>query len=443
MTAGVLPRDVEAELSVLGGIILRPTLLAQLVTLEVDDFWDPSHKALFGAMRNLEAAYKPLDHTLLMDSMAAAGHGDAVGVVGVAALRVPTPDNVMHYVEIVKRHRATRDLMLAASDFVQRCYDGANGVEAVDALTSTIGRITAGRGEERGKRLGDLIRDEFGAIEREADGGASRAGIPSGIDALDRHTGGIPFGIPTLVIARPGQGKTTFAMRIAWAAVEYADDSPLVYSYEDGRQSFAQRGLAQTSGVPTQNIRSRQFVQGDLSKISARAVQCFARREVIVRAAGMGVEDLCRDIRARRMRDPGKHKTVIVDYVQRMPLPKMYGSASTTDRIGEISNRLTDMAATEEVAFVLCSQLNREIEKRGADDARPKLSDIRGSGSLEQDGKLILGLYRDDPSSSKLEILVLKNHNGAAGTMAEAFWHLPTHTICNHPGDLPWLPGRD
>ncbi len=134
---------------------------------------------------------------------------------------------------------------------------------------------------------------------------------------------------------------------------------------------------------------------------------------------------------------------VVVDYVQRMPLPKMYGSASTTDRIGEISNRLTDMAATEEVAFVLCSQLNREIEKRGADDARPKLSDIRGSGSLEQDGKLILGLYRDDPSSSKLEILVLKNHNGAAGTMAEAFWHLPTHTICNHPGDLPWLPGRD
>ena len=442
MTARVLPHDLAAELSVLGGILLRPSTLALLVTVEVDDFYAPAHRAIFGAMRNLESSYKPIDAVTIGDALASAGQDVIQGVVGEAALCVPTVENILHYVEILKRHRATRDLMLAASDFVERCYGGASGSDAIDELSGTIGRITAGRGEDRGRALGDLIRDEFRAIEQEADdlanGKKVTVGIPSGIASLDRFTGGIPFGIPTLIIARPGQGKTTMAMRIAWAASEYADDTPLVYSYEDGRQSFAQRALAQTTGVATQTIRSRQFLQGDLSKIAARQKQCFSRREVIVQAAGMGVEELCRDVRARRMRNPGKHRTVLVDYVQRIPLPRMQG-ATTADRIAEVSNRLTDMAAIEGVAFVLCSQLNRDIEKRGADDSRPKLSDIRGSGALEQDGKLILGLHREDPASSKLEILVLKNHNGEAGTVAEAWWHLSTHTICNSPADLPWL----
>ncbi len=447
MTRTTLPHNLDAELSVLGGILLRPSTLGLLPpTLECDDFYHPAHAALFGAMRNLEAASKPIDDVTLGDELERMGKRDLVAYIGEAAIRVPILENVLEYARIVQGHRETRDLMLAASAFVSRCYSGDVPVsEATDELAKQISRITMGRGDDRGRSLGDLIRDEFRTIEQEAadraNGKAVHVGIPSGIAALDRFTGGIPFGVPTLVIARPGQGKTTMVMRMAWAAAEYADDTPLVYSYEDGRQSFAQRALAQTTGVATQNIRSRQFERGDLSKISARERECFARREVIVKAAGMGVEELCRDIRARRLRNPGRHRSVFVDYVQRIPLPRMQG-ASTADKLAEISNRLTDMAAIENVAFVLCSQLNREIEKRGSDDPRPKLSDIRGSGALEQDGKLILGLHREDPSSSKLEILVLKNHNGEAGTCADAFWHLSTHTICNGPMDLPWLATR-
>jgi replicative DNA helicase len=447
--------DRNVEMAVLGGILLNPEILASLPRLEQDDFAHGDTRALFTAMRNLEAAEKPIDLTLLGDELARADKLEAIGgyaFLGSAALCCTTPANTEHYAEVLRRHRLARDVVKAAREAIASAVDGESGVDVLDQLQGSLARIEAGDDDDRERTLGQLCREEWDNVAREAEARAAGkqviTGMPTGLSALDKSTGGIPFGLLTIVAARPGCGKTTFSMRLAHAAAEWGDDQPFVFSYEDGKRSFAQRAMAQLSGVPTSAIRSREFVNGHMPLLTQAAPRMMRRDEVIVRASGMTVEDLCRRVRAMRRKSctTGKStrgKLVVIDFVQRMPLPRIQG-ASTSDKLGEIANRLADLAASEEIAIVLCSQLNREIEKR--DDKAPRLSDLRGSGELEAAGKLILGLNRDSTKDrggfGVLELHVLKDFNGENNTKVEVCWHLATHTICNNTADLPWMRGR-
>ncbi len=446
--------DRNVEMAVLGGILLNPEILALLPRLEQDDFAHGDTRALFSAMRNLEAASKPIDLTMLGDELARADKLDAIGgfaFLGEAALCCSTPGNTEHYAEILRRHRLGRDVVKAAGEAIAAAVAGESGEDVLDKLQGTLTRIEAGDEDDRERTLGELCREEWNNVARESEARLSGkpilAGMPTGLTALDKSTGGIPFGLVTIVAARPGCGKTTLSMRLAYAAAEWGDDQPFVFSYEDGKKSFAQRAMAQLSGVPTSAIRAREFVNEHMPKLAKAAPRMMRRDEVIVRASGMTVEDLCRRVRSMRRKPctTGKAtrgKLVVIDFVQRMPLPRIQG-ASTSDKLGEIANRLADLAASEEIALVLCSQLNREIEKR--DDKAPRLSDLRGSGELEAAGKLILGLNRDLKNDrggfGVLELHVLKDFNGENNTKIEACWHLATHTICNSATDLPWLRG--
>ena len=159
----------------------------------------------------------------------------------------------------------------------------------------------------------------------------------------------------------------------------------------------------------------------------------------------MPVEELCRTIKAARRRRTGKmgasgertvSRLLVIDYFQLIPLPKMHGGTKN-DRMGETSKRLVDLAGTEDIAIVLCCQLNRDVEKRDGNGVA-KLTDLRDCGELEQDGKLAIAPHRDPKAPNRLELHVIKNHNGKAGVFAEAYWHLATHTICNSATDLPW-----
>lgn len=440
--------DNEAELSVLGGILVKPELLPLLVEIDVDCFSDPHRGHVFGAMRNLEAKGLPIDVVTVADQLERDGHVETpLTVLGEAALRVPTPDNLEHYAKILVRHRLGRDLEKALHHVRLRLVGGlVDGPDALLEAQDALGRLESVReGVDRGKTIGAIVRELSAEFES---GEAQRSGISSGLSKLDAKTGGIPFGIPTLILAPPGAGKTTLSMTLCEGA-ERAGDTPLIYSYEDGHKSFGQRALARHTGVPTEAIRSASFCRDDLTAIGARMHEALKRRAVVIRASGMTVEELARDVRSRRIKHKGNGTTgrlVVVDYVQRMPLPSMHGGTKN-DRIGEISRRLADLAATEDIAVVVNSQVGRQVPR---EQRPPILQDARDCGELENDAKLALGLYRPSvygkprtgeegsvvAPSSVLEIHILKNHQGAADCHVEAYWDLETHAIVDSPMDL-------
>jgi len=445
----VLPHNGEAEASILGGIILRNEVLSQIDTLETEDFYDNRHKVVFAAIRNLEAAERPIDIVTLENEIQKAGKLDALGGVaflGELTLRVPTADNVEAYAKIVVDKRISREVIQMLSNVMDEAYaDEIEGEQLCHDISAALNAIRT-RDDAPIVTMAELIaREARSAIEdseARRNGKAVYVGVPTGFAAIDHNIGGVPIGIPTLVIARPGNGKTTIAMAIAAASNRIAGMDSLLVSYEDGGQSFGQRGIAQESGISTELIRARRLGIDDIAEISAGWAASHARTESFLSASGMTVEALVRRVRRENMRRKlaGKKplRQVIVDYVQKIPNPP---HARTRDEgLAYISQQLSTMAVREDTALVVCCQLNREVERR--DDTVPRLSDIRDSGALEQDGKLILGIRypyyydrSDDSLKNTLEVHCLKNHNGEAGRCIILFWDVKSNALYNNELD--------
>lgn len=445
----VLPHNGEAEASILGGIILRNDVLSQLDTLETEDFYDNRHKVVFQAIRNLEAASRPVDIVTLENEILKSGKLDAIGGVaflGELTLRVPTADNVEAYAKIVVDKRISRDVIQMLSNVMDEAYaDEIEGDQLCHDISAALNAIRT-RDDAPIVTMAELIAREARSAIEDAEarmaGKTVYVGVPTGFAAIDHNVGGIPIGIPTLVIARPGNGKTTIAMALAAASNRIAGMDSLLVSYEDGGQSFGQRGIAQESGLSTELIRARRLGVDDIAELSAGWAASHARTESFLSASGMTVDALVRRVRRENMRRKlsGKNplRQVIVDYVQKIPNPPHTNTRN--DGLAYISQQLSTMAVREDVALVVCCQLNRETERR--DDTVPRLSDIRDSGALEADGKFILGLRypyyydrSDDSLKNTLEVHCLKNHNGEAGRCIILFWDVKSNTLYNNELD--------
>lgn len=443
---GVMPHSLECEASILGGIIIRNEVLALLPTLEIDDFYHPTHRVVFEAIRNLEHAGQPIDVVTLESEIERTGKLDAVGGIaflGELALRVPTVENVEAYAKIVTEHRVSRETIMMLGEMVDSALSGnLAGEQLVHEVGSRLMTIRTGN-DVPIVSMGDLIKLESSRVMADLDAKARGervyAGVPTGFNAIDERCGGNPIGVSTLYVARPATGKTTFAMAMCRAAKEIADMDSLLASYEDSGQSFGQRGLAQETGVPTERIRARKLMdRSEIAVIMGAAGNAPRKRsESFMDCAGMPVDQLIRRVRRENLRrkSGGKKplRQLVVDYIQKMPLPDW---ARTKDEgLGYVSMMLSTFASQEQMAVVIMSQLNRESEKR--DDHRPRLSDIRDSGSLEQDGKMIYGIYHphsyepDKYPASQVYLLVLKNAQGESHGEIELYWQRETHAIYN------------
>jgi replicative DNA helicase len=443
---GHLPHDLEAEQAVLGGVLLRNELVTAL-DLDTDDFYDPRHKAVFGAMRTLESKMRPIDEVTVADEL-----GDKLepiggyAYIGELALRVPTADNVEYYGKIVKKHSVSRSAILVLADVVDQARKGElSGEDVIIEATSRLSAI-ATRGVDLGATMGTLIRREFASISEDLAarkaGDTVFVGVPTSLAPLDDKIGGIPLSLLTIIAGRPGCGKTTLTQTLLRAAEDLTPDTPIFYSYEDGDQNFAQREIAALSQVPTQSIRARDLTREEFSSISANSGAMIKRRSLLVQGEDIGgVDALVRDVKRRRMKARAEGKSVgglvIVDYLQSMPMPEMDGR--TDEKLGYVCLQLRRLAKAENIAVILCSQFNRGVEQR--ENKRPMMSDLRDSGKIEEYAKLILGLYRPglyekgvDPS--QLDILVLKNHLGEANAVATVHWSLATHSIVSSRGDI-------
>lgn len=437
--------NLELERAVLGALLANGDLVHR-VPLVVEDFYAPKHRSVWMAMANLDAREDVIDPLTVDVELRRMGKGDAVGGVaflGELMLSPGSSTQIEGYVRQLTAYRRRRELqehLLRGLDLVRDAED-ASAEDVLDQLLRQLGRVDVGV-DDPTVPLGDLMRSEWELVQRDlkaAAEGEHIGGMPTGLAKLDALTGGVPKGVVTVVLGETGHGKSTLAMSFARAAADIAGDTPLLLSYEDGRRSFGQRGLAQDSRVPTQAIRRRNFIPGELAQLERGLDRAGLRRERIGKVRGMDVDGVCALVRRLRARgpEPGRRSVgdmVIVDYLQAMPLPRAPHIRAVNEGLAEICKRLEDLAANLDIAVVVFSQVNDEPANGRGNDHRPRARDAAGGRDSIKGAKLVLGLYRpsmyDANADERLgEILVLKNNDGEVRRSAQVYLDLATHTI--------------
>jgi replicative DNA helicase len=444
-----LPHDPSAELALCGAALVDGGVL-DAIDVQDEHFFDPRLRRLWGHMQGLRARGVAIDEVTLLDGAPA---GVDVVLISEVAAKGGNSRNAGHYAETVRRHALTRQVLTTLADLTTRAGDGrVEGKDLLDAALGAITRIDVGRPGTT-LTIGDLVRRRMRQLDELA---AARArnehclsGVPTGIPALDVETGGYPLGLLTILAARPGMGKSAFLLETTEAATR-AGYGAHVFSVEDSQEVYTDRALSQESGVPGANIRG-QLQRLQLEHLSMGAKRLVERKNWLYEdVSSVTAEDIVRAVRRRRAEN--NTKLVVVDYLQLVRRPKRYESVH--DAIFQILVILAEAARQDGIAYLVASQLNREVEKR--QDKRPKLSDLRDSGSIEERAKLILGLYRGsyygdpqkgidyDPSASdprerfepnadewarRLDVYLLKHSQGEANNFVRCDFDGPTLRI--------------
>jgi replicative DNA helicase len=433
----VLPHNIDAEASVLGGIILRNELLAQLDTLEVDDFYDHRHKAVFQAMRALEATAKPIDVVTLENEIEKGGKLDAIGGIaflGELTLRVPTADNVITYAEIVTDKHQARKLMLASGEILEKGYDEALEVrDYLDDAEAKIFEVTQRRDKTGPEPLKGLVKKVFSSLDERFKSPDGITGVPTGFTDLDLRTAGLQPTELIILAARPAMGKTSFAMSLAQNAATNGGWPVLVFSLEMSSTQLAERMLCSEAKVDSSALRRGQLQRQDMTNLTYAAATLSKAPILIDDTPALSLREV--RARARRFRSHpelfpktgGKRfGLILIDYLQLMRGSPQAAKASREQEISEISRGLKSLAKELGCPVLALSQLNRSLEQRT--DKRPQLSDLRESGAIEQDADVILFIYRDEVYTKEAcenpgiaEIILGKNRHGATGTVETRF----------------------
>jgi replicative DNA helicase len=431
----VLPHNVDAEASILGGILLRNEVLVQLDTLEVDDFYDHRHKVVFQAIRNLEATSKPIDVVTLENEIANQGKLEAIGGIaflGELALRVPTADNVVTYAEIVTDKNQARKLMLASGDILERGYDESVEVrDYLDDAEAKIFEVTQRKAKSGPEPLKSLVKKVFSSLDERFKSPDGITGVPTGFADLDSRTAGLQPTELIILAARPAMGKTSFAMSLAQNAATTAGWPVLVFSLEMSSTQLAERMLCSEARVDSSALRRGQLQRQDMTNLTYAAAALSKAPILIDDTPALSLREV--RARARRFRMSkelfGDKKTglILIDYLQLMRGSPQAAKASREQEISEISRGLKGLAKELHCPVLALSQLNRSLEQRT--DKRPQLSDLRESGAIEQDADVILFIYRDvvynkdcDESVRDIaEVIIGKNRHGATGTIETRF----------------------
>lgn len=431
----------QLEQSIIGAVLLDNSALAVLPTLESEDFQSSVGRATWNAIRNLESANLPIDVTTVFDEMSRLGRhvDEAMAFLGICVTTVPVVSNAIEYARRLKdislRKRVLDGLANICAD-AQRDPD-LRGAELLTMALAAVSRLDAEQPEDA-RTIGDIVKKRCKELEQYKNG--VLPGYPTGIALLNEKLGGWQPGIVSIVAARPAMGKSSLGLATA-DACSAAGVGVHLFSLEDTESAYADRALSRTSSVPAEKMRNADLQRSDIADI-ADALRMLGRRQgwLVDSRSGVTAEEIVRSVR-RRKKENGT-RVVIVDYVQLVRRPPRM---SPHEALSEIVTTFADAAKQDGLAYVVMSQLNRELEKR--EDKRPQLSDLRESGSLEERSKCVVGIYRGsvygkakpdidyDPKTQsapdgeqfakQVQLIVLKNSNGRTGKIT-ASWHGPT-----------------
>ncbi|HXG52092.1 MAG TPA: replicative DNA helicase [candidate division Zixibacteria bacterium] len=423
----VPPQSLEAESSVLGGILLENEAINQVLELlRPEDFYRESHRKIFRAMIELSDRSEPVDLITLSEALKSRGELEAVG--GTAYLAsladfVPTAANIAYYARIVREKSILRHLINAATDIATRGFEEQGNVEEfLDNAEKVIFDISERKIKASFVAVGDMIKDTLKAVERLYERKEMVTGVPTGYDDLDRLTAGLQPADLIVVAGRPSMGKTAFSLNIATNAA-FRGVGVAVFSLEMAREQLVLRMLCSEARVDNSKMRSGYLGERDFPKLASAAGRLHEAPIYIDDTPAISVLEL--RAKARRLvRDRSKKVgLIVVDYLQLM---RGMGTASNREQeISEISRSLKALAKELNIPVIAISQLNRRVEDRG--DKRPMMSDLRESGAIEQDADVIMFIYRDEVYNPKsenkgiAEVIVAKQRNGPTDTVTLTF----------------------
>lgn len=426
MAAKIPPQNIEAEQSILGSLMLDREAWDRVAdTLQAEDFYKPSHQKIYQAIGDLNRKSQPADLVTVTNALQGSGDMEVAG--GAEYLieivnRTISSANIASYAKIVHEKSLLRKVISASSKLIERAFeDDFEDVEGfVDQAEGEFYKIGENKsGAEGLKNSMDIVKSSLIKIEELYKRKADITGVASGFTMLDRMTSGMQGGELTIIAARPSMGKTAFSLNIAQHAALKQKKTVAYFSLEMSRDAVMMRILAGEAKINMKDIRSGKINDSAWPKLIAAAGQISEAKLFIDETSSLSPFEI--RSRARRLKAQHGLDLIMIDYLQLMDI-KEKKMESRERVVSEISKTLKAIAKEFDVPVIALAQLNRGVEGRA--DRRPMLSDLRESGSIEQDADVIMMLYRDDyydkddpDKQGQAEVIIGKQRNGPTGTV--------------------------
>lgn len=430
-TGRTLPHNIDAEKSVLAACMLNPEAVDDIATkLRPENFFRPAHQRIFEGMLELNTRHIPIDQISLAERLAAEGQLEAVGgkpYLVELANNTLALTNWKSHTEIVKRTSVLRDLVYASTNINALAYDAPDDTnEVIEEAEKMLFNVTQKRVSSSFQNITDLLTQAFDEIDDLVNNQNHMAGVPTGFTDVDKLFWGLRGGDLLILAARPGVGKTSFALNLATNAAK-SGAAVALFSLEMGANQLVQRILCAEARVNLGQLRQGKLSEGDWSAIMNAAATLSGLELYIDDTPGLSLLEMRAKAR-RQLRDKEKG-LIIVDYLQLMQPPSNRRDGNRAVEVAEISRGLKVLAKELNMPLLALSQLSRAVEMRGT--KRPMLSDLRESGSIEQDADIVMFIDRSmdemegeqegRPEWGTAELIVAKHRNGATRDITLSF----------------------
>ncbi|PIR26799.1 MAG: replicative DNA helicase [Deltaproteobacteria bacterium CG11_big_fil_rev_8_21_14_0_20_42_23] len=424
----VPPQNIEAEQSILGAVLLDNEAIHRCLELvQAEDFYRETHRKIYEAVLDLYQKSEPVDIITLTSHLKSKNVLDQVGGATYLSFlvdQVPTAANVASYCKIVREKSVSRRLIEGATQIISDGYQQHADVnEYLDKAEQIIFDVAQNRTKKGFSQVKDVVKDSFKAIEQLYERKELITGVPSGFKDLDRLTSGFQPSDLVIIAGRPSMGKTAFVLSILENAAIDHGKYCAIFSLEMSKEQLVQRMLCSRAEIDSTKLRGGFLAESDWPKLT-RAAGMISESPVFIDDTP-AITSMELRAKARRLQREHGLDLVVVDYLQLMRASRRIESRER--EIAEISSSLKALAKELSVPVLALSQLNRGLEAR--QDKRPQLSDLRESGSIEQDADVVMFIYRDEvynketPDAGKAEIIIGKQRNGPIGRATLAFRH--------------------
>ena len=422
------PNDIEAEQAVLGSMLTdKDAVIAAIEVLKPEDFYREDNKTIYTAVLNLYNRAEPVDIITLKSELSSMGKFDSVGGLEYLAElpeKVPTTANVDKYIKIVEEKAILRNLIKTANEIITLGYDPTEEVEDImDNAEKKIFDIMQSKNQKGYTPIKDILIETFAQLEQLYNQKQHITGVPTGFADLDYKTAGFHGSDLVLVAARPAMGKSAFALNIATNAAVRAKVPVAIFSLEMSKEQMVNRILCSEAMLDSNKVRTGKLDEQDWAKL-ASALGPLSEADIFIDdTPGISVMEI--RAKCRKLKLEKGLGMVVIDYLQLITASSNRRGGSREQEIAEISRSLKILAKELDIPVIALSQLSRAPEQRP--DHRPMLSDLRESGSIEQDADKVIFLYRDDyyneDSEKKniAEVIMAKHRAGSTGTI-ELLW---------------------
>ena len=427
------PQDIEAEQAVLGAIFLdSDTLIVAMEIVTPRSFYRRSHQIIFQSMIQLSNRGEAIDLVTLKAEIEKSNALEDIGGISyLSELSQSTPSSasVSYYAKIVDDKSLLRQLIQTANQIVVKSFEQGEEVQAiVDEAERSILEVSEKRNSTGFQSIADVLNQSIETIDRLAQNNEEITGLPTGYQALDKMTAGLQKEELIILAARPAVGKTAFALNIAQNVGTKTDKTVAIFSLEMGAESLVNRMLCAEGSIEASHLRTGQLNEEEWRNLIV-AMGSLSRASIYIDdTPGIKISEI--RARCRKLaQETGNLGLILIDYLQ---LIEGTGRENRQQEVSEISRQLKTLAKELKVPVIALSQLSRGVEQR--QDKRPVLSDIRESGSIEQDADIVAFLYRDDyyqregdeeeeeqSNNNVIEVIIEKNRSGARGTVELLF----------------------